>query len=79
MTRLAFLIGRLLAALGALLIVATVIVTVVAFANVDNCDGPDCRAGAEGDAANRALVLLPISIIIGAAGVALVNDTYRKV
>ena len=78
-TRVAFAIGRILAALGAVFIVATCIVTVVSFANADNCQEPDCDDFAISDAVQRALVLMPVSVFIGAAGVALVHDTYRKV
>lgn len=79
MTRAAFLIGRILAGLGALLIVAVVIVTWVSLTNVDRCSGADCDDVRFSEAFERAIVLLPISIFVGAAGVALVNDTYRKV
>jgi hypothetical protein len=78
MTRAAFFMGRILAALGAVLIVAVVIVTWVSLANADRCTGGDCDDVRISDAFERAAVLLPISIFIGAAGVALVNDTYRK-
>lgn len=78
MTRAAFLIGRILAALGAVLIVAVVIVTWVSLANAGRCSEPDCDDARIGDAFERAALLLPVSIFIGAAGVALVNDTYRK-
>lgn len=78
MTRAAFFIGRILAAMGALLIVGTLVLTVFSLANVDNCHGADCDDVAFRDALQRAVVLLPISVFVGAAGVALVNDTYRK-
>lgn len=77
-TRAGFFIGRILAALGALLIVAVVILTWVSFATVDDCSEPDCDDVRFSDAVGRAAVLMPISILVGAAGVALVNDTYRK-
>ena len=79
MTRGLFAIGRILAALGAVLVVATCVLTVVSFANADNCQEPDCDDAAISDAVQRAFVLMPISVFIGAAGVALVHDTYRKV
>ncbi len=79
MIRAAYLIGRILAALGALLVVTTIVVTVVSFANVDNCHDADCDDIAREEAVERASVFLPISILAGAAGVALINDTYRKV
>lgn len=78
MTRGVFAIGRILAALGAVLVVATCVLTVVSFANADNCQGADCDDAAISDAVQRAVVLMPISVFIGAAGVALVHDTYRK-
>lgn len=78
MTRAAFLIGRILAGLGALLVVAVLVLTSVSFANAGDCSEPDCDDVAVTDAFERAAVLLPISIFVGAAGVALVNDTYRK-
>ncbi len=79
MIRAAYLIGRILAALGALLVVATLILTLVAVNHADRCRGADCDDVALYDAFQRALVLLPISVLVGAAGVALVNDTYRRV
>ena len=79
MTRVAYIIGRILAALGAVLVFATLIVTAISLANVDNCREPDCDDAAFTDAIARAVVLLPISVFVGAAGVALVNDTYRRV
>ena len=79
MTRAAYFIGRILAALGALFVFATLILTVVSLANVDDCDEPDCDDVAFSDALQRAFVLLPIAVFVGAAGVALVHDTYRKV
>jgi hypothetical protein len=79
MTRAAYLIGRILAALGALLMVATIVVTLVSIAHAGDCQGADCDDERIADADVRALVLLPISVFVGAAGVALVNDTYRKV
>lgn len=79
MIRAAYLIGRILAAVGAVLIVAVVTITVVSFATAGDCHGADCDDVALNRAGNRAAVLLPISIFIGAAGVALINDTYRRV
>jgi hypothetical protein len=79
MTRAAYCIGRILAALGALSIVATFIMTVISVVNIDNCQGADCDEVAFNQAMNRGLVLLAICVFVGAAGVALVNDTYRKV
>ena len=61
------------------MVVATLIVTAVSLGNVDNCGEPDCDEAAFSDAIVRAAVALPISVFVGAAGVALVNDTYRKV
>ena len=79
MIRAAYLIGRILAALGAVLMVAVLIFTSVSFANVDDCDEPDCDDVAFSGAVQWVIVLLPTSVLVGAAGVALVNDTYRKV
>ena len=79
MIRAAYVMGRILAGLGALLIVATVILTVVSFNNAGKCQEPDCDDVARSDAVQRAVVLLPISVFLGAAGVALINNTYRKV
>ena len=76
MIRAAYLMGRILAALGGLLVVATLVVTVVSFANAYNCFDRDCDDIARD---GRVFVLLPISVLVGAAGVALINDTYRKV
>lgn len=78
MIRVAYLTGRILAALGALLVVATVIVTVLSFAKADDCHNPDCDDIARDEAVERAFVLVPISVLVGAAGVALINDSYRK-
>jgi hypothetical protein len=79
MIRAAYVIGRILAALGAVLVVTTVILTLVSFGNADSCSDPDCDDIARDDAAERAIIMLPISILVGAAGVALINDTYRRV
>jgi hypothetical protein len=79
MIRTAFLIGRILAALGAVLVVATVVVTVVSLSNSDNCQGADCDDVASNHIMTRAVVVLPIAVFVGAAGVALVHDTYRKI
>ncbi|MCA1707747.1 MAG: hypothetical protein LC808_32545 [Actinobacteria bacterium] len=79
MTRVAFLIGRILAALGTVFMVATFIVTMVSFSNADNCQEPECDDAARDHAMLRAVALMPISVFVGAAGVALVHDTYRKV
>lgn len=79
MSRVAFLIGRILAGLGAVFMVATFAITIVSFANADNCRDADCDDIAMYRAGDRALVLMTISVFVGAAGVALVNDTYRKV
>ncbi|MGH9276591.1 MAG: hypothetical protein ACRD12_00550 [Acidimicrobiales bacterium] len=79
MIRAAYLIGRILAALGGLFVVAVVTFTMVSLTNADNCHEPDCDDVAFERAINRAAVLLPVSVVIGAAGVALINDTYRKV
>lgn len=54
------------------------VVTWVALANVDRCSEPDCDDVRFSNAMERAVVFLPVSILVGAAGVALVNDTYRK-
>lgn len=59
MTRVEYFIGRILAALGAMFMMATLIMTVVSVANVDNCEGPDCDDAAFSDAMERALVSFP--------------------
>lgn len=78
MIRSAYLIGRILAGLGALLVVAVLIVTAVSFANAGNCHAPDCDDVVISDAVERAFILLPLAVFLGATGVALINDTYRK-
>ncbi len=78
MIRSTYLIGRILAALGGLLVVATVILTLVAF-NSSDCGEPDCDDSERDDAVGRVIILLPISVLLGAAGVALIYDTYQKV
>ena len=65
--------------MGALLMVGALVATVVSFANAQNCHEPDCDDVAVTDAIHRAFVLLPAAVLVGAAGVALINDTYRKV
>ncbi len=70
--------GRILAGLGAVLVVAVLVLTMVSFAHVDNCSEPDCDYIALQETFERAVILLPVSVLIGAAGVALVHDTYRK-
>jgi hypothetical protein len=80
MIRTAFLMGRILAALGAILMVATIVVTMVFYSSAGNCPEPDCDDAARERAILRgALIFMPISVFVGAAGVALVYDTYRKV
>ena len=79
MIRSRYLIGRILAALGGLLVVATVILTLVSFNNIGDCGEPDCDDTARDDAVGRVIILLPISVLLGAAGVALIYDTYQKV
>lgn len=82
MIQAAYVVGGILGALAALLLVGVVILTFVAFANVANCDKteePDCDDIAQNDAVDRAFALLPVSVLVGAAAVALINDSYRKV
>lgn len=79
MIRAAYVTGRILAALGAVLIVAVLTFTAMSIASRDECSEPDCDDVAFDEALETAFFLLPLSIIVGAAGVALVNDTYRKV
>ena len=71
-------IGRILAASGALSVVGVLILTAVSFVGADNCSEPDCDDVAFQEAFERAVVLLPVAVLVGAAGVALVNDSYRK-
>lgn len=78
MIRSLFLIGRILAALGAVLIVGVLILSVISFANAGDCPDPDCDDVEVNDVTNRSIVLLPIAVFVGAAGVALIHDTYRK-
>jgi hypothetical protein len=80
MPRAAFVIGRILAALGAVFMAATVIFTIAAYNSAGNCQEADCDDARRERAMFRgALVLMPVSVFVGAAGVALVYDTYRKV
>ncbi len=78
MMRAAFLIGRILSALAAVLIVGILILNVLAFVNAKECGEPDCDVELD-DVTHPSLALLPIAVFLGAAGVALIHDTYRKV
>lgn len=79
MIRTMYLIGGILAGLGAASVVAVLVATGVSFANVDTCSEPDCDDVASQETIERAFILLPVAFVIGAAGVALINDTYRKI
>ena len=78
MIRAKFFIGRILAALAAVLIVDILILNVFAFVSRDDCGEPECDLELD-DVTHPSLVLLPVALFIGAAGVALIHDTYRKV
>lgn len=78
MIRSAFFIGRILAAIGALLAVATLVVVVVSLVVTDPCEMPDCDDSGRDYPVMWALTLAPLSVVVGAFGVALINDTYRK-
>ena len=78
MIRSAFLIGRILAALGAVLAVATLVLIVVSLAVTDPCEMPDCDDSGRDYPVLWAVTLAPLSVVMGAFGVALINDTYRK-
>jgi hypothetical protein len=77
--RAAYVTGRILAGLGALLTVAVLTIALVWVAGAGDCAEPGCDDVAVDRAVQFALLLLPVSVAVGAAGVALVNDTYRKV
>ena len=77
MIRAAFLMGRILAALAALLIVGILMLNVFAFVDAEDCGEPDCDVEVN-DVTHPSLALLPIAVFVGAAGVALIHDTYRK-
>ena len=74
----AFLIGRILAAFGAVLILGILVLNVLAFVNAENCGEPECDVEVN-DVTHPSLALLPLAVFLGAAGVALIHDTYRKV
>ena len=78
MIRARFLIGRILAALAAVLIVGILILNVFAFVSRDDCGEPECDLELD-DVTHPSLALLPLAAFVGAAGVALIHDTYRKV
>ena len=78
MIRAKFLIGRILAALAAVMIVAILILNVFAFVSRDDCGQPECDVELD-DVTHASLALLPLAVFVGAAGVALIHDTYKKV
>ena len=78
MIRTVFLIGRILAAVGAVLVVAVLANFVLELRSASECsEEPDCDDVAFQDAFEQVVVALPIAILVGAAGVALVYDTRR--
>lgn len=79
MIRPAYITGRILAALGAILMVASLAVTAVSMAGAGSCDEADCDDVIFSHAMERFSVFVPTSILVGAAGVLLVNVTYRKI
>ena len=79
MIRAAYVMGRILAALGAGLAVVAVVVFVVSLAVTDPCELPECDDSSHKYPVMWAFGLAPISVVVGAFGVALINDTYRKV
>ena len=79
MIRSAFFTGRILAALGAVFAVATLVVVLVSLAVTDPCEMPDCDDSGRNYPAMWAIVLAPLSVVVGAFGVALIHDTYGKV
>lgn len=78
MIRAEFLIGRILAALAAVMIVGILILNVFAFVGRDDCGESECDVELD-DVTHPSLALLPLAVFVGAAGVALIHDTYRKV
>ena len=78
MIRSALLIGRILAALGAILAVATLVVVVVSLAVTEPCEMPDCDDSGRDYPVMWAVTLAPLSVVVGAFGVALIHDTHRK-
>lgn len=78
MIRSAFFIGRILAALGAILAVATLVVVVVSLVVTEPCEMPDCDDSGRDYPVLWAVTLAPLSVVVGAFGVALINDTHRK-
>ena len=78
MIRAKFLIGRILAALAAVMIVGILILNVFAFVSRDDCGEPECDVELD-DVTHPSLALLPLAVFVGAAGVALIHDTYREV
>ena len=78
-SRWAFVTGRILAALGAVLAVAALVVVAVSLAVTDPCEMPDCDDSGRVHPVTWAFVLAPLSVVVGAFGVALINDTYRKI
>ncbi len=62
-----------------MLVVAVLVNFVVELRAAGECtEEPDCDDAAFQDAFERAAIALPVAIVIGAAGVALVYDTQRK-
>lgn len=70
---------RILAAVAAVPMVTLLIVTAASIARAGDCSEPDGDDIAFERALERTMVLVPVSALVGAAGVALVHDTRRKV
>ena len=79
MIRAAYLTGRILAGLGAVLAVASLVVAVVSFAITEPCELPDCDDSGRDYPIMWSFVLAPASFVVGAIGVVMIIDTYRKV
>lgn len=79
MLRAVYVTGRILAAVAAVRLVTVLVITAVSIARAGECSGPDCDDIAFERALERAMVLVPVSALVGAAGVALVHDTRRKI
>ena len=62
MIRARFLIGRILAALAAVLIVGILILNVFAFVGRDDCGEPECDLELD-DVTHPSLVLLPVRVV----------------
>ena len=48
-----------------------------AFVDAEDCGEPDCDVEVN-DVTHPSLSLLPVAVFVGAVGVVLIQDTYRK-